>query len=52
MEKSPVLTVQGKNIPGKKRLKDKTSQGKKRPTLISMFSKTHFVLENWPHMLQ
>ena len=31
--------------------RDKTSQGTKRPTLITKFSKTNFVLENLPHML-
>ena len=37
---------QGQNVP-----RDKTSQGTKCPTLIAKFSKKHFVLENWPHML-
>ena len=52
----------GKKVPGTKRHRDKTSQGQnvprnktyqgtKRPTLITKFSKTNFVLENWPHML-
>ena len=39
-------TSQRKNVP-----RDKTSQGRQRPTLITKFSKTNFVLENWPHML-
>ena len=37
---------QGQNVP-----RDKTSQWTKLPTLITKFSKTNFVLENWPHML-
>ena len=50
-------TSQGKKRPkdkmsqGQNVLRDKTSQGTKRPTLNTKFSKTHFVLENWPHML-
>ena len=39
-------TSQGHNVP-----RDKTSLGTKCPTLITKFSKTNFVLENWPHML-
>ena len=41
-------TSQVQNVP-----RDKMSQGTKRPTPISVitkFSKTHFVLENWPYM--
>ena len=30
-------------------IEDKTSHGTKRPTLFTKFSKTNFVLENWPH---
>ena len=39
-------TSQGHNVP-----RDNTSLGTKCPTLITKFSKTNFVLENWPHML-
>ena len=39
-------TSQGQNLP-----MDKRSQGTKCPILITKLSKTHFVLENWPHML-
>ena len=50
----PRHKVQGTNVPG-----DKMSQKTKRPrdkmsqdkTSHTEFSKTHFVLENWPHML-
>ena len=40
------IRSQGQNVP-----RDKTSQGTKRPTLITKFSKTNFGLENWPKML-
>ena len=52
-------TSQGQNVPKDKTSqvqnvpRDKMSQGTKRPTPISVitkFSKTHFVLENWPYM--
>ena len=50
------LGVHRKNIPrhkvpGTKRPKIQNVQGTKRPTLITKFSKTKVVLENWPHML-
>ena len=45
-------TSLGQNVPGTKLPRDKMSQGTKRPALIIKFSKTNFVLENWPHMLE
>ena len=45
-ETSQDIRFQGQNVP-----RTKHPKGTKRPTLITKFSKTNFVLKNWPHML-
>ena len=50
-------TAQGQNVPKTKRPQGQNVQGTKRskgqnvPHLLPKFSKTHFVLENLPHIL-
>ena len=46
------IRSQGQNVPRTKHPKDKTSQGKKTSYINTKNSKTYFVLENYPHMLQ
>ena len=46
--KRPKTYPKDGKVPGTKHPEEKTSQGTKRLALITKFSKTNFMSENWP----